>query len=333
MATVNLGQVRDKITAITKTGTSGNVDTYTVYTECSPGGAGTFQVTNGVSSFVFLNRQPQGIENFCDELETAYASVSPIDRAKYIYYDQDQSNEIYIAFGGFASGSTCTIVGYDVTNGHPFRAFRPYQGTFSFVYTDDAYYTFSDPTWYAAGSGRATMFDNVVDFFSTAWGSGGTLENKGKKYVAREGSQSTPVEIWTFLGYSSVGGDTLYGYNAKGGFFSVRKLSGSNSWTLTQNSPVKWGPYEDLDNLAQSLDAIRIGGIPYAVLSVFTCLEVAGGGGTIYRTKQCLFNYEYLEGNASDIDLYFIDNGSIVHWANAATHGKVYVMIDQEERM
>ena len=332
MATVNLGQVRDKITAITKTGSIGNVDIYTVYTECSPAGVGTFQVTNGVSSFVFLNNDPQGIDNFCTDVETAYGGVSVLDRAKYIYYDQAQNGEIYIAFGGFTAGSTCTIVGYDVTNGHPFRAFRPYQGTFSHVYTDDAYYTYRDQTFYTPGSGRTTMFNNAYAYFTSAWSSG-TLESKGKKYVAIEGSSATQEDIWTFLGFGVAGGSTLYGYSVKNGFFSVFKKTGASSWEATYNAPVKWGPYNDLDNLAQDIDALQSGGVPYAILSVFTSLEVASGGGTIYRTKQCLFNYEYLEGNASDIDLYFIDNGSIVHWANAATHGEVYVMIDSGERM
>lgn len=52
MATVNLGQVRDKITSISRTsgtGAAGTTDTYTVYTECSPGGAGTFTVYNGAN--------------------------------------------------------------------------------------------------------------------------------------------------------------------------------------------------------------------------------------------------------------------------------------------
>ena len=55
MPTTNLGQVRDKITAIEWTsnsagqpqGTAGTVDTYTIKTECSPAGAGTFSIVNG----------------------------------------------------------------------------------------------------------------------------------------------------------------------------------------------------------------------------------------------------------------------------------------------
>ena len=50
MSQSNLGQVRDKITSIVRTqgtGQAGQTDTYTIYTECSPSGAGTFQVTNG----------------------------------------------------------------------------------------------------------------------------------------------------------------------------------------------------------------------------------------------------------------------------------------------
>ena len=57
MPSTNLGQVRDKITAIDWTsnsasqaqGSAGTVDTYTVKTECSPSGAGTFTVSNGTN--------------------------------------------------------------------------------------------------------------------------------------------------------------------------------------------------------------------------------------------------------------------------------------------
>ena len=51
MPNVDLGMVRDLITAIVLTSTSGNVDTYTIFTESHPqsGGVGiaTFTVTNG----------------------------------------------------------------------------------------------------------------------------------------------------------------------------------------------------------------------------------------------------------------------------------------------
>lgn len=52
MASINLGQVRDKITSVSRTsgtGQPGQTDTYTIYTECSPSGAGTFNVYNGTN--------------------------------------------------------------------------------------------------------------------------------------------------------------------------------------------------------------------------------------------------------------------------------------------
>lgn len=76
MSDAILGQVRDKITSISRTGQSGLVDTYTIYTECSPTGAGTFQVTNGKDGQDGQDGSPRkvatGVSSFACQYGVAY---------------------------------------------------------------------------------------------------------------------------------------------------------------------------------------------------------------------------------------------------------------------
>lgn len=95
MATTNLGQVRDKITSIEKTsgtGAAGTTDTYTIKTECSPNGAGTFTVYNGADGqtlyeheIVFSN-YPSGKRYVYDSSTGTFteSSYTPTYASKYI---------------------------------------------------------------------------------------------------------------------------------------------------------------------------------------------------------------------------------------------------------
>lgn len=98
MATTNLGQVRDKITSIEKTsgtGAAGTTDTYTIKTECSPNGAGTFTVYNGadgkdgetlyIHELVF-SHYPSGKRYAYDSSTGTFteASYTPTYASKYI---------------------------------------------------------------------------------------------------------------------------------------------------------------------------------------------------------------------------------------------------------
>lgn len=343
MATVNLGQVRDKITAITKTGTTGGTaptDIYTIYTECSPAGVGTFQVKNGASNFVEVGAgaQWQGINEFCALVESAGASMGPAASVKCIFYAYDSNHhESFIAFGGFISGNTCTIVGYDVTSGHPFRAFRPLSGTFSFVYTDVDFYAYIDQTNY---NDLDAMCNNAFTYLQNAHEN--VAENRWKRYIAHTGSQTNPHFVYTFLSYA---GNTdpdypivkkLYGYSQNGGFFCAIYDVANDVWNWHRNSPVRYGPYATTAAVLEDLNALSTSGVPFNILSAYTSFqETTSDGGvshTVTRTRSLLVNYKYSEevADPSSITFYYIIGTSIHTWQEGSD-GNIFLMIDTDE--
>lgn len=100
MATVNLGQVRDKITSIDSQSVSGNTTTYVVKTECSPNGAGTFSVTNGTNGSNGANGK-NGVLVQVTELSSGANLVTSINNVgvknviSIIGRQQGQSNPTY----------------------------------------------------------------------------------------------------------------------------------------------------------------------------------------------------------------------------------------------
>ena len=340
MATVNLGQVRDKITAITKTGTTGGTaptDIYTIYTECSPGGVGTFQVKNGASNFVDVgaSNQFQGINEFCDLVESVGGPMGPSASANCIFYAYDSDHhETFIAFGGFISGSTCTIVGYDVTKGHPFRALRPYQGTFSHVYTDVDTYAYIDQTNY---NDLDVMCNNAFAYLNQAYES--VADNRWKRYIAHKGSQVNPTSVYTFVSFA---GNTdpdypivkkLYGYSEKGGFFCAVYSVTDDTWYWHNNTPEKLGPFTSASNLKIALLDLENSGFQFNILSASVIAQTTtGGGDTITTTYPAFVYFEHsADSPSSSAVLVFYLNSSGVMTAWNDTPGKLYLMVDTEE--
>ena len=330
----------DKITAITKTSTSGNVDTYTIYTEQSPSGIGTFTVTNGASNFVEVGagQQWQGIDEFCEYVESVGGSMGPAASAKCIFYAYDSFHrETFIAFGGFISGSTCTIIGYDVTSGHPFRAHRPLGSSYSHIYTDVDFYAYIDKTNYTS---LDSMCNAAFAYLENAHEN--MPENRWKRYIAHRGSQITPTEVYTFVSYA---GNTdpdfpivkkLYGYQQKGGFFCVIYDNDNDVWNWHHNSPVRYGPYATTADVLADLNALSTSGVPFNILSAYTSFkETTSDGGTshtVTRTRSLLVNYKYSEEvtDPSSVTFYYIIGSSIHTWQEG-NDGNLFLMIDSEE--
>ena len=340
MATVNLGQVRDKITAITKTGSTGGtapVDIYTVYTECSPQGVGTFQVKNGKSDFVEVGagEQWQGINEFCALVEDMAGTSSQSINSIFYGYDSDHQ-EAFIAFGGFESGHTCSIVGYDVTNGHPFRAFRPFHGSFSYVYTDVDFYAYIDQTNY---NDLDTMCDNAFNFLENAFEN--APADRWKRYIAHKGPQTAPTLVFTFVSFA---GNTdpdfpivkkLYGYEQKGGFFCANYDVVNDVWDWAPIGPTRFGPYSTTAAVLEELQYLHTSGVPFNILSAYYSFqETTSDGGTshtVTRTRSLLVNYKYSQeaSDPSTITFYYIINNAIHTWQEG--DGNIFLMIDTDE--
>ena len=137
MATTNLGQVRDKITSIEKTsgtGAAGTTDTYTIKTECSPNGAGTFTVYNGADGqtlyeheIVFSN-YPSGKRYTYDSSTGTFteSSYTPTYASKYIKLVSlsptavtNLSGASGLVYSSLRASAGIETSGYDIiSNGH-----------------------------------------------------------------------------------------------------------------------------------------------------------------------------------------------------------------------
>lgn len=328
MATINLGKVRDKITSIEWTsnsdgmsqGTAGTDDTYTVYTEQSPGGAGTFTVHNGAdASILLVSGSYSSIKDGINACATALFDLSGSSLYDTTAYTTLSNGDVlYCDFASpyfdgvlFRCGR---LSGYAKLDG--------YGGVGLFI--DQKIYDLG--SFSTAGAG----FIQAKSLYASIYGSG--TSDTTSRVLMRFHCTADGGSDWIIT--SSDTSHELQGIHSAKGNFIARNISEyadtnpDSVWVAHFGKPVvEFGPYSTTsDALAGLLAAFPdksvniVGGHCYVATTV-------GGGGQEYQNRQAFVNVTF--GNnvgsaASSMTVKVLDSsGNWVDWSSA--YGNLYI--------
>lgn len=281
MAVTNLGQVRDKITSIARTsgtGAPGTDDTYTIYTECSPAGAGTFTVHNGADgSTVLATSTPlNDIGQMLDLCQTTvYLNLTDSQkRATTAVAVMDTGLVIYANWAGKETGSSYDTFTFRV--GPVSGSGKCGSNNTHSIYYDQKNYYLGNYTYPAEGFRDAKAVMNAVGASSS-----GVLESPVKLtfHTTSEGGKN-----WVITAAGEY--KTLYGYSISGGDFIARNTSSASDSSVSSVWVIEWmpqarnqliGPFSSVADLKTALGSIYP---PYQPLvRIIAIYQVLAGSG------------------------------------------------------
>lgn len=351
MGSVNLGQVRDKITSIRRTsgnGEAGTTDTYTVYTECSPGGAGTFDVYNGANGASGADGA-DGADGR-DGVDGAIKNVGTLT-------DNGPGQDWYRAVNSAISDMTeeqimaTTFYGTIYPGGgyiaHTKVLFKSLEKPTRIANTDRIY-------WYTYEGGSGIMFKLRGSVYVIKDGKlyNGASSSSGLQAAINQAFYGVDTEFG-FDGYETVGLDSSRNYEVtvhnrlstsypqkiyasektRGPFFATR-ASSSDDWVIKYEKPIKvLGPYTSASSLVDGLKS-EFSDQAKPILSMVSERAPTSGGGTIQIARQVMFSFGYPIGGASTSDQYvvlkvFDSTGALKDWSYS-NDGSIYVYVDED---
>lgn len=325
MATINLGQVRDKITSITRTngsGAPGTDDTYTIKTECSPNGAGTFSVHNGSDIFVHVsNAQYSAVEEVLDDIADEMSNAGQTDTINKYYWGYAEQDNVYIVvYGGsyIHSSSSKAMSGYMFTgvgaqtysmNMYNNRRFRAKLDVYN-----DWEITYEDVDWYL------NKTTNEYDYSDSDFQDLLTEAESDFEYAQNHGNNQAKRQIFVaelknggvyegrnvfVLGSNRAGASNicLWGFDNTKGYFMAYAQTDNSDWLISWNGLTHLGPYTSTADLARDIDTLTRAGLlygaSYSIVSITAYKQITSMEGGVTHmamaNKQCRYYFEHSE--------------------------------------